>query len=462
MRNPLQTFRPAHRKPDFKGTSSLARRSFLVGALAVALVAGERSADPATWLNPAVNTTGVGMADAVAMFGFVGDNSTANDTAMAALLSYANANTGWGAETLFFFRPGRYLFANTYTISGNNIQFIGSGAGWDPATGTCFRYTGNTGNFLTITGDGFKLSGFYFFPTKLRSSGFEIYVNGASRVSIKECTLEYIYCGIGLTGAYNTVWIEKIYMAFLYGPQAVYSGQSTGQSNILLLRDVCVQGSNFPTGGPPVSVGNNAGIYAVSHAYTVGQCIYENVNGLAWQCTSAGTSSGAFPTFSPSTSSSTALWSDTVTTGGCSWQLMCNDSLSCLWMDSGTNSVTLDHFQVIGSFNGIRVIDTYSSGNVQFLEAFDCEIDYPFSNGVQLDAGNDLYFGESYLCTSLAGSAFSNSGGFGGGLIVVASRLLYNSSYAHANVYNGTVEPNTYINTPSFVSTPGSYPNNSP
>jgi hypothetical protein len=424
------------------------------GASGQVLTAGSPSST-LTW-----STLGSGIINAVSMFGFVGDDTTDNNAAMNALVSYANAA---GNGTVYFFTPGKFRFSGSYTFTGSAITLMGSGGSFG-GPGTWFRHTATSGDFIILSGgDRVTITGFFFQPVNYNPNSAQIRItNEQDLTTVSYCQFNYCYNAI-VAALFNYAWVKDCYIFNISGFAGVYAvGSSTQASNGIFLTDVTCNNS-YPVGLPlqnPAG-GQKPGAWVAGTAYVVGRAVVETVNGYVWQCIGSGTSGTTFPAH-PTWTLASDPFNIVLTDGSVQWKLVCSNSLTWCWMDSYVDSCTIRHCAFIAGWAGVRMTDTLGAGfpnNPAWIFAFDLECDFPFNHGVELVAGSGFFCSGSYISTSIQGRGVDIGGGFLGEVTISGCRIVANaidgisigsgpgqvSITGNVIGANGQRNPNTYV-----------------
>lgn len=307
------------------------------------------AATPAYRLLTAVDIPTTVQVDAVSRFGLVGDDSTNNDSAISAMVTYINANP----NTTVFIRPGKYRYSAAWPVITNTGAI-------ECAQNSQLRSTSTTNNDVRI-GDTstpayyFRVSFCNFRPTVLKTAGSAITVDGGSGwVKLDDLTFEYVYQPINVAFA-TQLFINRPNFRYIYGPCGICMRGSYGKPNsgVNILNgssdNPYVSGIAAPDASKPKA-------YAPTTAFSAGDLV--NVNNYIWQAQNNGTTGGASsPAVLPSTNE-TSPTTTNVADGTVNWRFISSNSLAWVLMDSYTYSVNDIGSRWIDGAYGYRMQDS--------------------------------------------------------------------------------------------------------
>lgn len=307
------------------------------------------AATPAYRLLTAVDIPTTVQVDGVSRFGLVGDDSTNNDSAISAMVTYINANP----NTTVFIRPGKYRYSAAWPVITNTGAI-------ECAQNSQLRSTSTTNNDVRI-GDTstpayyFRVSFCNFRPTVLKTAGSAITVDGGSGwVKLDDLTFEYVYQPINVAFA-TQLFINRPNFRYIYGPCGICMRGSYGKPNsgVNILNgssdNPYVSGIAAPDASKPKA-------YAPTTAFSAGDLV--NVNNYIWQAQNNGTTGGASsPAVLPSTNE-TSPTTTNVADGTVNWRFISSNSLAWVLMDSYTYSVNDIGSRWIDGAYGYRMQDS--------------------------------------------------------------------------------------------------------
>lgn len=307
------------------------------------------AATPAYRLLTAVDIPTTVQVDGVSRFGLVGDDSTNNDSAISAMVTYINANP----NTTVFIRPGKYRYSAAWPVITNTGAI-------ECAQNSQLRSTSTTNNDVRI-GDTstpayyFRVSFCNFRPTVLKTAGSAITVDGGSGwVKLDDLTFEYVYQPINVAFA-TQLFINRPNFRYIYGPCGICMRGTYGKPNsgVNILNgssdNPYVSGIAAPDASKPKA-------YAPTTAFSAGDLV--NVNNYIWQAQNNGTTGGASsPAVLPSTNE-TSPTTTNVADGTVNWRFISSNSLAWVLMDSYTYSVNDIGSRWIDGAYGYRMQDS--------------------------------------------------------------------------------------------------------
>jgi hypothetical protein len=347
-------------------------------------------------------------------FGAVGDDSTDCTTA------FANAYTAIVARGggVLFVPAGIYRVSSLPNLAANNITIEGEG---DFATGSVIRNTSTTGNLWTISGQHVRLEGLYFKPTVRMTSGYMlVFASGCFLCSAERIRIDYGYDGIHISDASETR-LTRVSMRYMLGINGLYL---TGTAGVGSYRTLI---NDFLANNPYPQTYGTVKAWATATAYSLNDIV--QVNGRVYQCSTAGTSSGAGsgPSGLPSGSTPDSAFTATITDGTAVWKFVAQQGLAWVTQDNYHYSVVGSKVVCINGDVGFRMIDSAaSSSQPQWIFLDDLETDHCYSNGVQLTRGNGVYATNCWIGSSLTGSGVLYGANYGGETSWTTSRITAN------------------------------------
>lgn len=381
--------------------------------------------------------------NAVVDFGAVGDDSTNNDAAMTAAISYVNATGGF-----VYWPRGIYRF-NTApsTITTKGGGFIGAGSGMidlsqnsGPAAGgvygTVFRRNYASGDLLVLgSGNdsgtschGFTVRDIGFWPVPFTTSGYEIHDRG------------------------NDTLIENVHGAYTYGLIKSGSGANASTYRHIRANGIWGEGGITTRGGSssisdwaqgltiddfecynPMLATPTAAKHKGNWATSTSYAQYDTVvaNGYIWQASVAGTSlgSGSGPAitglYSFAGAPTTALFTDNNIT----WRMIASSTSACVLIDSNSVVVNVINSLLVGpNMWGVYFNNSLGSGIVpQSVKMSNTLIDHTIGDGVNLQYGYEISLDNCDSRYSISGRGLTGAATFTGNLNIDGGQFWQNA-----------------------------------
>lgn len=312
-------------------------------------------------------------------FGAVGDNSTNNDSAASAAITWINANNG-----LVYWPTGVYRFNSSMSTITSSGGFIGDGP-----SSTVFRHNATSGNLVTLGGGAYKqlIQGIGFNPVLHKTSGYEIYVTGmVSWPILQNLYFSYTYAAILIDSALLTT-IRDCNSYFSYTNTGTIELKGANSSNLV---NGCILDNVYLGTGNETS-GVHYTSWSTSTAYNVGDQVI--ANNVIWSCVHAGTSSssGSGPT-EGSYTNSTDPWTVQITDGTVKWSLYCKTGNTAILIDNYCVSTSMVNCSLNAGDHGLQMNDTASTGSSfpTQLYTWNLYVNQTYRDGIVLNAGQSV------------------------------------------------------------------------
>lgn len=376
-------------------------------------------------------------------FGIVADDSTDNATALAAIATYLNTTGG----TVRLPR-GSIRTSAGITITSVGGRLLGEGSGFGEisapvsgAVGTIIRHTATTGNTITLdTARDVTIRDISFWPVNHKTSGAEIDITDRSTRTLVECiTINYPFVGIRVsTAVFTTLRKCEVFAAYSHG--FVLTGEDAAGTRLEgCVLDDCT--SYIPAGaaGPEVE---DVISWATSTAVTVGKAAL--VNGILWQCISAGTtaSSGSGPA-APTWTTSASRTTTYVTDGTAQWRWIGTDATAGGLIDGPVNHVILRNCYFNTGIYSVWIKDSTGSGTSrpEQITLVDHQGDHTYRDLVRIDAGLNISIRGGQLESSSAGRGVYIGASVTGDVSIDGTFICFNAleGIYHASGATGTM-----------------------
>lgn len=322
-------------------------------------------------------------------YGVVGDGSDETINIQAAI------DSNPGQRILF---PSKRTYAFTgLTVSTNGTVLVGDGN-----VNACTE-------FIPLSTSGYDVL-FYncqhsgienvlFNPAFKKTSGFAVvFTSNTYKCYARKVRVDYCFSGFGVLNATETE-IDDCNVRYLLGDQGIYYTGAIGAGSY------GCKVSNFQSDNPYPQAYGPVKAYAALTAFTLNDIV--NTNGKIWQCSFSGTTGAASaPSGYPGTTPANVFTTDVVD-GSAKWKFVCSSNLIWILQDNYSYSLTIDTAAVLHGFQGFAQVDGAATGTSypMWCEAWDLEVDHPFSNGVTQAGGEGLYCNGSWFGSSLTANA---------------------------------------------------------
>jgi len=373
--------------------------------------------DGSTWLSPG-SQPWLYAAD----YGVDASNSAAtNTTAMNACLTAAAALGG----ARIYMPRGQLNFNAWDTITTNAIEIHGMG---DYSGGTELRFAHATGDSITLSTSGHQcLKDLFISSSVYKTSGYAIKITGgAFSPRIENVRIDYHHNGIWVHDTAEP-YIRRIRMRYMHGTQGIYVG-GTSSSDAVFGCTIDYFNADNPY---PLTYGTFK-TWAISTAFSLNDIIQNNGN--IYQCSTAGTSSGAGtgPSGIPGSGTPDAAFTTTITDGTAVWKFVASGSLAWYIQDNYAYSCACNDSALLNGGYGVRMIDTAATGTSYptWLNSTNLELDHNLNMGADLAAGEGFFAQGFWQGSCIAGSGVTIGASFRGETTIgMGSRILGN--YTH-------------------------------
>lgn len=375
-------------------------------------------------------------------FGVKGDDSTNNDTAIAAIVSYLNAN---GGE--LFWPRGIYRHNSPFPTITRGCVIIGEGATMShngalgPADsggtyGTVLRHNATSGNTITIAVGtyGTTIRDIGFWPVLFKTSGAEIVDHGV--YSYFE-NLSFIYSNraIDFSNGSNGSTARTIRSFGMWGTDHIRvkgSSDSIADWAQAIIIDDFEAYQPWQVAEPLVTTTTTA--WVANHVYATGAITV--ANGYVWQAVSGGTSAaaGSGPT-RPSYSYAGEPTTLGVTDNTVTWKMIQTDHSAAVNIDSRAVDVHINNSYLLTTYFGVLIQNTDSAGIVpQYIQIVDTLMDHNVSDGCFAPSGYQIVLRGCKFHLSATGRGFTGGSSFTSGLQI-------NGGHVWANALEGILLP---------------------
>lgn len=353
-----------------------------------------------------------------------GASTASSDNAVAFTACY-NAIVAAGGGIMDI--PAGLFKASAFpTVSSYGVHIRGAGQ-----FATYLQQTTTTGDLITVTGNYCGVSNLTITPELRKTSGFAIRVSAGQNNFVRDVSIPYDWNGIAITATSNiaNMEISNTTIGPLLGDYDIVAYGTSLSAGIFGLSLRAVSANN-PWPGTIGTAGTRK-TWTVSTAYSLNDVVV--TNGRIYQCTTAGTSSGAGtgPNGLPAGTDPPTAFSGTITDGTAVWKLVCKVGLTGLSVDNYANSIrSLGDVAFLNGYYGMVVVDTAATGSSfpRYFHMLNMEIDHPYSHGVFLARGACFLMDLSWICYSLTGCGVLIDSTWTGETSLAGSRICANWS----------------------------------
>jgi len=305
--------------------------------------------------------------------------------------------------------PGKIIFMprGTYVSSGvsiltNGTKLVGEGMSFG---GTIIRPSNTTGNDITLIGQQSGVYSILIQPNVKKTDGYGVYVtDDAFRCVVESVSVIQGFNGIAIVNGTQTR-IENCQVRYLLGVHGIYFGGTNTGGYVGSYRAMI---NNFEADNPYPFSPQIAAVktWASSTAFLQGDIV--NVNGVIWQCSTAGTTGATSPSGYPGATAQ-AVFSQPVADGTAAWRFVCLDTLFWIVQDSYSYSLVINEAALLHGARGFAQIDSAATGTSYpvWCYAWDLECDHNFLGGVTQFAGENIVLNGSWLGSTLNGNGFT-------------------------------------------------------